>query len=308
VAELTPEEIRRLVSGFFGLGDNETESASLRDEVENSAAAAMEVLAQVQAVFEGAAPAGLSAEQNQAVEQRIEALIASQRRKPGLFGFLKRRPAPKPKPKAPAAAAPPPPLAAKSAPTPAPDAVQAPRGETDFEDTAPIADVPAQPLTAAPGTALAAMQALPAARSAPARPEPLAAPAPPAPKAAPKPARPAPPRKAPAKRGVLAAALALALLLGFGLYLFLAKPAGLWPLLARALPAGWLRPAAQAPAPPSAARPPQAPGAPATAAPALVAVPAGLALRSDAPAPARDAPLPAELPKATPMVAGAIGD
>lgn len=206
MAELKDEDIKRLASDFLTTKADQAEIAALQSAVENNAAAALELLAQVQAARDGVRT-GLSAEQNEGVRPRVEALIASHARKRGIFGLFKRRPkpvsAPEPVPgpaSAPTpvpapvlaeAAAPvtvpapiPVPLPAPApAPAPAPVATQAAAAQppvaareaepdADMEDTAPIAEIveaaSVMPRLGVPGSALAAMQAAPFAPALPA--------------------------------------------------------------------------------------------------------------------------------------------
>jgi hypothetical protein len=178
LADLKDEEIKRLASDFLTAKAGEAEVAALHTALENNAAAALEFLAQVQAAREGAGRAGLTAEQNESVRQRVEALIASRARKRGFFGLFRGRPKPIPAPEpvpAPASAPVPVPIAVPAAaplpgsaavpaaaPLPAPVAASAPlappaaaplsrspapvgaaeaAAEADMEDTAPIAEL-----------------------------------------------------------------------------------------------------------------------------------------------------------------------
>ena len=192
MAELRDEDIKRLASDFLTTKADQNEIAALHTAVENNAAAALELLAQVQAAREGVRT-GLSAEQNEGVRPRVEALIASHARKRGIFGLFKSRPKPVPAPEPvsgpvslPTLVAAPAPMLAP-APEPAPFAapaaaaqppaqflssVAAPETEpdADMEDTAPIVEIAEAasitPRLGAPGSALAAMQASPAAAAA----------------------------------------------------------------------------------------------------------------------------------------------
>lgn len=194
MAELKDEEFKRLASDFLTTKAGENEIAVLNMAIENNAEAALELLAQVQAAREGVRT-GLSAEQNEGVRPRVEALIAAHARKRGIFGLFRRRPKPVPAPEpVPGPASAPAPASASAlgpagAPVPAPAPAGAPgttqataaqppfaardaEPDADMEDTAPIAEIvdaaSVTPRLGAPGSALAAMQAAPPAPAVPA--------------------------------------------------------------------------------------------------------------------------------------------
>jgi hypothetical protein len=267
---MNAEEIRRLAHAFLTLRAEEAEIAALHTEVENNPAAALELLAQMRAVQGSVTPVALGAEQSEDIRQRVEALIAAGARKRGWLGFFRRRPSvreaskPLPAPKAPGAALPP--LVFSGVPR------QEIQVGTDMEDTAPIAEVPAAPekpaapASMSPSPAVAAAAKPPRARSALSPPPSELEP----PQAA---AAPLPQRARPGRRSRIL--VPAALLLALAAYVLFSRRG-------------------------SSAAGQAAPTAPTVVAPALPTQ-SGPPARADIQAGAGDAPLPAELPRSTPV-------
>ncbi len=158
MAELSVDEAQRLARLFLTGQAGQGELQRFQNALADDAGAALELLTQMQAALDDSAPAGLSAEQDRAVNGRIEALIAPRVKKRGFFAFFLRLFKGKPKLEeaptrvrrrggsAEAEAPAPPPVS-----EPVPDSMgeTLPGGE-GMEDMAPIAAAPAAAAEEAP--------------------------------------------------------------------------------------------------------------------------------------------------------------
>src|SRR5262245_1173390 len=90
MAELSVEEAQRLARLFLTGQARPAELQRLQSALNDDAATALELLTQMQTALDDSAPAGLNAEQDRAVNGRIEALISPRVRKRGFFALILR--------------------------------------------------------------------------------------------------------------------------------------------------------------------------------------------------------------------------